>query len=258
MPASRPERTKDSSGDADAMKAELAQMREKLAALQAQTDQKTSENAVDTTRNRLALVIGNNDYVNLPSLKNASTDAKAIAEKLESAGFQVFLNFNVDERGMKSILRNFRGMLNGGDEVVFYFAGHGVQLGTANYLLPIDMRASSGSPVVRDEAIPLHRILDDLTAKNPRFSLAIIDACRNNPFVQKGRAIGGRGLAPVNAASGQMVIFSAGAGQEALDQLGNDDKSRNGVFTRVLLDEMLKPRVPIDRVVRNVRERVEQ
>jgi hypothetical protein len=86
--------------------------------------------------------------------------------------------------------------------------------------------------------------------------LAIIDACRDNPFKTAGRAIGGRGLAPTSAASGQMVIFSAGTGQQALDRLNDQDKDPNGLFTRVFLKEMDKPGMPIDRVLRNVRSEV--
>jgi hypothetical protein len=98
--------------------------------------------------------------------------------------------------------------------------------------------------------------MDDLGERKARFSMAIIDACRDNPFKNSGRSIGGRGLAPTSAASGQMVIFSAGAGQQALDRLGDKDRDPNGLFTRVFLKEMSKPGVPVDRVVRNVRNQV--
>ena len=109
---------------------------------------------------------------------------------------------------------------------------------------------------VKDEAVELQRVLDDLKAKNAKFALAIIDACRDNPFKQSGRAIGGRGLAPTTAATGQMIMFSAGAGQQALDKLGSNDPEKNGVFTRVLLKEMTKPGIAVDRVLRNVRNEV--
>ena len=91
-----------------------------------------------------------------------------------------------------------------------------------------------------------------------KFTLAVVDACRDNPFVSAGRAIGGRGLAPTTAATGQMVIFSAGAGQQALDRLDANDKSPNGLFTRIFMEEMSEPNVPIDRVVKKVRQKVFQ
>jgi hypothetical protein len=83
-----------------------------------------------------------------------------------------------------------------------------------------------------------------------------VDACRDNPFKTSGRSIGGRGLAPTTAATGQMIIFSAGSGQQALDKLGNADKNKNGLFTRVFIKEMQKPGLSVDRVLRNVRKEV--
>jgi uncharacterized caspase-like protein len=178
-----------------------------------------------------------------------------MAKQLGAAGFAVTLKLDLGERQMKDALRSFRMTVQGGDEAIVFFAGHGVQIGAANYLLPVDIRGDSEEQV-KDEAIPLQRIMDDLGERKARFSMAIIDACRDNPFKNSGRSIGGRGLAPTSAASGQMVIFSAGAGQQALDRLGDKDRDPNGLFTRVFLKEMSKPGVPVDRVVRNVRNQV--
>ena len=213
--------------------------------------------AVFKDERRQALVIGNDAYQAVPKLLNARADARAMAKQLEATGFKVTLLFDLTERTMKDALRTFRTSVEGGDEVIVFFAGHGVQLGAANYLLPVDIRGDSEEQV-KDEAIRLQRILDDLSERKARFSLAIVDACRDNPFKGSGRAIGGRGLAPAAAASGQMVIFSAGTGQQALDRLGDKDKDPNGLFTRIFLREMAKPGVPIDRVVRTVRNAVVQ
>jgi hypothetical protein len=89
-----------------------------------------------------------------------------------------------------------------------------------------------------------------------KFSLAMVDACRDNPFKSTGRSIGGRGLAATSAATGQMVIFSAGVGQQALDRLGTNDKARNGLFTRVLIDKVSESKEPIHILMRDVREEV--
>jgi len=204
---------------------------------------------------RRALVIGNNTYKNISVLDNAVEDARAMAETLEGLGYKVDLHANLTERAFKRALRAFRADLRGGEEVLFFYAGHGVQLGNSNYLLPIDMGSESAAQV-KDESIPLQRVLDDMAEQKTKFALAVIDACRDNPFKQTGRAIGGRGLAPTTAATGQMVMFSAGAGQQALDKLGRTDSSPNGLFTRVFLNEMKKPGIPVDKVLRNVRERV--
>jgi uncharacterized caspase-like protein len=117
-----------------------------------------------------------------------------MAENLQGVGYQVTLNLDLSEREMKTVLRNFSAQVEGGDEVVFFFAGHGVQLGSSNYLLPIDVVGESEAQI-KDEAIQLQRILDDMSDRKAKLTLAMIDACRDNPFKTSGRAIGGRGLA---------------------------------------------------------------
>ena len=204
---------------------------------------------------RVALVVGNDGYKQVSTLMNAKADATAIARSLEKAGFKVTLKTDVNLDSFKVALRSFKATVSPGDEAVFFFSGHGVEMGGANYLLPIDIKGDAEDQV-RDDAVPLQRVLEDLQERKARFSLAIIDACRNNPFRDSGRAIGGRGLAPTTAATGQMVLYSAGSGQQALDRLSDRDPVRNGVFTRVLLKEMETPGLPVGDVLRNVREQV--
>jgi uncharacterized caspase-like protein len=208
-----------------------------------------------TYANRKALVIGNDLYTHVPKLNNAGADADAMAKALEAVGYKVFKHLNLNEKKFKQAVRDFRQNLTGGDEVLFFYAGHGVQLGNANYLLPIDVQGDQEDQV-KDDAILLQKVLDDLEEKKTKFALAVIDACRDNPFKSKGRAIGGRGLAPTSAATGQMIMFSAGSGQQALDRLGDNDKDKNGLFTRIFIKEMTKPGLSVDRVLRNVRTEV--
>ena len=208
-----------------------------------------------TYANRKALVIGNDLYTDVPKLNNAGADAEAMAKSLEAVGYKVYKHLNLSEKKFKQAVRDFRQQLSGGDEVLFFYAGHGVQLGNANYLLPIDVKGDQEDQV-KDDAILLQKVLDDLEEKKTKFALAVIDACRDNPFKGKGRAIGGRGLAPTSAATGQMIMFSAGSGQQALDRLGDNDKERNGLFTRIFVKEMVKPGLSVDRVLRNVRNEV--
>lgn len=207
------------------------------------------------TGKRKALVIGNDLYRNVTRLDNARADARAMSQSLQTLGFNVTLALDQTERGLKETLRNFKSSVEGGDEVVVFYAGHGVQIGTTNYLLPVDI-AGQNEEQVRDEAIQMQRILDDMQERRTGFLLMIVDACRDNPFKVAGRTLGGRGLAPTAAATGQMVIFSAGTGQQALDKLGADDKEPNGLFTRLFLREMEKPGMSVDRVLRTVRTEV--
>lgn len=204
---------------------------------------------------RHALVVGNDSYAHVAPLKNARADARAMAKALEGAGFKVKLALDLNRAGMNTALRQFKARLAGGDEAVFYYAGHGVQLGGTNYLLPIDLQDAEEEQI-RDDAVQLQRVLEDMVDRQVRFSLAIIDACRDNPFKGAGRNIGSRGLAPTTAANGQMIIFSAGSGQKALDSLGSSDKSPNGLFTRVFVGQLAQAGVPVHDALRNVREEV--
>ena len=207
------------------------------------------------TGQRFAIVIGNDDYKNVPKLENAVGDAKAISGLLSRLGYQVLTFNNLNEKEFKRSLRQFKQRLKGGEEVVFFFAGHGVQIGSANYLLPTDV-GSDSEDQIQDEGIPLQRVLDDFSESKVKFSLAMVDACRDNPFKSTGRSIGGRGLAATSAATGQMIIFSAGTGQQALDRLGNNDKARNGLFTRVLIEKVSQSKEPIHILMRDVRAEV--
>lgn len=216
---------------------------------------KPDNSKISSGANRHALIIGNDDYRNVPKLDNAVGDAKSIAALLTKLEYEVVAHNNLGEKQFRTALRQFKQKLKGGEEVIFFFAGHGVQLGSANYLLPTDI-GSDSEDQIRDEGIPLQRVLDDFSESRVKFSLAVVDACRDNPFKSTGRSIGGRGLASTSAATGQMIIFSAGAGQQALDRLGKDDKSKNGLFTRVLVDKVGRSKDPIHLLMRDVRSEV--
>ncbi len=237
---------------AQAREEELAKLRQQIAKLE---DARSTETQKTVYASRRALVIGNDSYKQVSKLLNARADATAIADSLRNVGYQVTLKLDLNEKEMKLALRSFKAQIEGGDEVMFFFAGHGVQLGSSNYLLPVDI-AGESEEQIKDDSIQLQRVLDDMNERKAKFTLALIDACRDNPFKMASRALGGRGLAPTTAATGQMVIFSAGSGQQALDKMGPADKNKNGLFTRVFLKEMQKTGVSIDRIVRNVRTEV--
>jgi hypothetical protein len=237
----------------EAKDAELVALRAQLEKMKQQSAQSTAPLQMAKRR---ALVIGNDSYRFISKLSNAREDAKAVAENLTKVGYAVTLRTDVAEKDMKAALRTFKSQVEAGDEVAFFYAGHGIQLENTNYLIPIDV-AGDTIEQVKDEAIPLQRILDDMADRRAKLTLALIDACRDNPFKSAGRSIGqGRGLAPTTAATGQMVVFSAGTGQQALDNLGPADKERNGIFTRVFIREMNTPDRTVDAVVRQVRNEV--
>jgi uncharacterized caspase-like protein len=256
-PPPEDDRIQKAQAEAQALREEVARQRLMLEQLtQAQKPTPiVNPPLTPTVPTRRALVIGNDNYQSVPKLLNAREDAQAMARSLSDMGFQVQLELDLRERNMRAALRQFKSRVEGGDEVIIFFAGHGVQLGGTNYLLPVDITGENEEQI-RDESIQLQRILDDMTEKRAKFTLAMLDACRDNPFKGSGRSFGSRGLAPTNAATGQMVIFSAGTGQQALDKLGPNDPEKNGLFTRVFLKEMQKPGISVDRILRNVRTEV--
>ena len=203
--------------------------------------------------------MGNNAYSGLSPLVNAVADAELIAAELQRAGFAVKLVRDANRRSLLREIREFSARAEGGAEAVFYFAGHGIQVQNTNLLLPTDFQGRDDVEA-HDEAVSLAWISNSLREAKARFSLLIIDACRNNPLPRSnGRTVGAeRGLAPVSPAVGQMVIFSAGTGQEALDKLGRGDTARNGLFVREFVRQMRRAGVPIDQMLRDVRDEVER
>ncbi|MDP2006485.1 MAG: caspase family protein [Rubrivivax sp.] len=209
---------------------------------------------------RQALVIGNDSYVHVPTLRNARNDARSIATELEAAGFKVTRVLDGSRRGMNEALDGFVRRIQKGDEVVFYFSGHGSQPPqTGPFLLPVDIEVSSERAILRD-GVSLEQVVDDL-GQRARFSLVIIDACRDDPFRQTGA---GRSMAPGSSLSrieppkGTMVIMAASKGQQALDRLGDKDPVANGLFTRELVKQMRQPGVSAGEVLKRVRANVER
>jgi hypothetical protein len=210
-----------------------------------------------STSKRLALVIGNDEYQYVNKLQKAGNDATAMARELSSAGFEVLLHKNLNYRGMVKAVETLTDSITGGDQVVVFFAGHGVQIKTGSYLLPTDIEASSESEVEKT-AYALNDLTDKLSDAKASFALVMVDACRDNPIKSKGRSVGNsRGLSPIDPPKGQMVIFSASKGQQALDRLNDNDDNPNGVFTREFIKRMRLTGVRVEDMVRDVQDSVE-
>lgn len=208
---------------------------------------------------RRALIFGNDSYKYADPLKNAREDARAMAAELKGFGYEVSLHLDQSQKSMQAALRDFRDKVNAGDEVLFYFSGHAVEIDGKNFLTPVDTVGINQNQLADDSIDLKSAVLDPLTTKKVKLTLALIDACRDNPFLKTASTrstSSSRGLAPTTPATGQLIVYSAGSGQTALDRLGPNDKDKNGVFTRVLLSEMKKNNVPIHQVIRNVRSEV--
>lgn len=194
---------------------------------------------------RLALVVGIDAYQNLPPLARAVSDERAVGAALTDLGFTIIAGENVTRREMNRKLADLEGLINPGDTVFFFFAGHGVALGPDNILLMADMPnpGPGEDGLVRDEGFSVDNIIRRVQGRGALTTFLVLDACRDNPFAATGtRNIGGtRGLTRTEAPGGVFVLYSAGIGQTALDTLRADDRDPNSVFTRKLVPLLRTP-----------------
>jgi uncharacterized caspase-like protein len=215
--------------------------------------------AFDASAARLAMVVGNDAYQNATPLRNARNDAQSLARELEAAGFRVTRLLDATRSSFNDALDGFLRKIEKGDEVVFFFSGHGSQppqLGP--YLLPVDIRVT-GERAIQLDGQSLDQLVDDLN-RRARFSLVIVDACRNDPFRETvaGRALPpGSSLSRIEPPRGSMIIMAASKGQQALDSLGRSDPVPNGLFTRELIKQMRTPGLSASDMLKRVRGSVE-
>ena len=182
---------------------------------------------------RVALVIGNNDYQGvLSKLSNPVNDARAIKGMLEQRGFRVIYSENGTKRGMKKSLDEFYTSISQGGVGMFYFSGHGIEVDGQNYLIPVDAKIDAKSDT-EYEAIALNRITKRMQNIGNRLNIVVLDACRNDPF---SRSLGKGGLAKVEPI-GMFVSYSTGAGSVASDGRAGG----HGLFTESLIKYMGQP-----------------
>jgi formylglycine-generating enzyme required for sulfatase activity len=213
---------------------------------------------------RVAFVVGINVYDNLApnqQLLKAANDSKAVAAVLKDIGFQVIAAENTTRPNFLRAWQRFLDTVAPGDVTALYFSGHGVEINGSNYLLVRDAPAAAdGEEVLKNSALRLQALIERLKEQRAQVSIYIIDACRDNPYADPRGKRGlnvARGLRPEEPPKGTMIMLSAGAGQEALDALSNNDPNPNSVYTRTLLPLLKEPGLEITDLAKRLRGEVE-
>lgn len=204
---------------------------------------------------RVALVIGNGTYKNQSSLPNPPRDASDMSESLKRLGFNVTTLLDADAAATRKALVEFGRATVGSDMAIVFYAGHGIEIGGQNWLIPIDAELRNDTDA-EYEAVSLKAVTQQVASAR-QLGLVILDACRNNPFAAKmqrsirTRAAPTRGLAPTEPTDNVLVAYAAKDGTTA-----NDGDGRNSPFTAALLRNMETPGLEITFMFRNVRDEV--
>ncbi|MCK1718422.1 caspase family protein [Bradyrhizobium sp. 141] len=203
---------------------------------------------------RVALVIGNGAYEKVPELPNPTRDAADIGRALERLDFKVTQVKNATAQEMRKAVVEFGRSAEGADLAVVFYAGHGMEVGGENWLIPISAELRSDTDI-ESEAISL-RSVSLQVSKARKLGLVILDACRNNPFAAKmKRSIGTRalprGLAPTEPSDNVLIAYAARDGTTA-----SDGEGRNSPFTASLLRHIDTPGLEISFLFRRVRDDV--
>lgn len=197
---------------------------------------------------RIALVIGNGAYKYSP-LPNPPNDADLMTRTLVGVGFDVTSHKNLDRRSLRRAFYEFGQKLEQADDdtvALIYYAGHGVQLGGENYLIPVDSQIEDAFDV-EIEAIRASSLLKTFANAKSSLNIVILDACRNNPFKGSSRSAD-RGLAKMDAPTGTLLAYSTSPGNVAVDGTG-----KNSPYTKALATALKKPGANVEQVFKQVR-----
>jgi len=187
---------------------------------------------------RVALVIGNSAYDNVTRLDNPRNDARLIASTLAGLGFTLVgggAQLDLDKNKLEAAIQAFSKALPGADVGMFYYAGHGVQVRGSNYLVPVNANPTREADVdfqMVDVALVLRQMEDSGTKLN----LVILDACRNNPFGNRGLRSTSNGLAQIQVPEGTLISYATQPGSVA-----QDGDSGNSPYSRALAEIIKKP-----------------
>ncbi|MEC9343710.1 MAG: caspase family protein, partial [Pseudomonadota bacterium] len=202
-----------------------------------------------TAAGRVALVVGNSNYVHLPVLENPKNDAELIADTLEALGFTLTgggPQLDLDKPQTDRMVQQFGRDIQGAEVALFYYAGHGVQINGRNFLIPVGANPQREADA-DFEMLDANLILRQMEGSGSSLNLLVLDACRNNPFGGRGMRSAGSGLAQMQAPEGTLISFATQPGNVALDGDG-----ANSPYSRALAETMAQPGLDNFRVFNDV------
>jgi hypothetical protein len=191
---------------------------------------------------RVALVIGNSAYQNITRLDNPRHDAELMGDTLASLGFVLIgghAQLDLDKSALDASVQNFGRQVQGADVALFYYAGHGVQVGGSNYLVPVTANPTREADV-DFQMVDVNLVLRQMQGSGTRLNVVILDACRNNPFGARGLRSTDGGLAQMRAPEGTLISYATQPGSVAQD--GSDGHSP---YTEALATMLKQPGLDI-------------
>jgi formylglycine-generating enzyme required for sulfatase activity len=221
---------------------------------------------------RVALVVGNSRYESAGPLANPEKDARLMAETLRSVGFTLIgggAQVNIDEDKFRHVVKQFGEQIQGADVAFFYYAGHGVEVDSTNYLVPINADVTKQADV--DFMVGVDLVLHRMTAAGTKLNIVVLDACRNNPFSSGGRSlamgrgrdnemvkmrdisVAANGLAQMSTPDGTLIAFATQPGNTAAD--GDEG---NSPYTKALAEIIKTPGLGILDIFNDVGARVQE
>jgi hypothetical protein len=198
---------------------------------------------------RVALVVGNSAYVNVPRLTNPANDARLMADTLRSLGFTLVgggAQLDLDKAGFDNAVQNFGNQLQGADVGLFYYAGHGLQVRGANYLVPVGANPTREADI-DFQMLDSNLVLRQMESAGTKLNLVILDACRNNPFGGRSLRSTDSGLAQMHAPEGTLISFATQPGNVA-----QDGANGNSPYTKALAQAMRRPGLDVFRTFNEV------
>jgi uncharacterized caspase-like protein len=232
---------------------------------------KSFDSGLPPSGRSFALVIGNGGYTQIPALRNPINDARAMDRTLRELGFEVIRLEDATKLQMQAGLRQLTASLGPDTVSLVYYAGHGLQMGDRNYLIPVDAQIGTAADLPT-RGVELYEILGEISRPGGRVNIVILDACRDNPFNQRQidvtaeRSRGGQlpifgdnnlraipgGLAPVSAPRDILIAYATAPGSVAADGAG-----ANGLYTTELIRALVM-QAEVEDVFKEVRRSVRQ